>query len=334
MTIFNQSCIPVPYDDEVLSSWMYRVREVFPDPEVRALYELDYEEALESPLMHAYNGGLSYEVDLDFDFDSQEVIEFVRVYDLSIDWVKSTFGLQNSHFIPLKFKTDYCLRCMDEAVTSIGFPVYLKSWRSIFSPFCIKHRCALRSTNMVLVNSIQFTMDVFEYAYQYPKHLEREDYWFTSTSNVQQLGIIVAERIKLLLLEATEAGIYDEVSSFLMALLRTVLAKDIFTVHPSVMKAEVQYSDGYRSKGPLTPFYQRPFLSTGMARGHAFYMVGLMLGWIDECEASKLQVDFDLYFPFSANCIWQRVANPNRLLIILEFHSTYLLNASMLSGRR
>lgn len=330
MTIYNQSCIPAPYADEALSSWMYRVREVFPDPEVRALAELDYEEARASPLMRAYDGGFTYNVDLDFDFDSPEVLEFVRAYNLSIDWVKSTFGFQNPHFIPLNFKTDYCLQCMEEAVTNIGFPVYLKSWRSIFSPFCLKHRCALRSTNMALNNSIQFAMDVFEYAYEHPRDLDREDHWSSSTASVQRFGMIAAERIERLLSDAMEAGIYGDVSSFLMTLLRIVLTKDIFTVHHSFVKAEVQCSDDYRSRGSLTSLYQRPFLSTGMARGYALYMVGLMLGWIDEDEVSQLQVDCDLYLPTSANDIWRQVASPDRLRLTLEFHDTYMLNVSML----
>lgn len=331
--MFNQSSLPEPYPDEALSSWMYRVREILPEPAIRALNDISYQDRETSPLVTPYlkvQRGLG--ADLDFRFERPEILAFTQAYDLSLDWIRSVFSPASAITIPISFRSDYCLQCMEESIAEVGFPVYLKSWRLLLKPFCQKHGCVLQSTNAYLHGSIDFGMDIFEYSCANPHELEREGKWLAKDSEIQNLSRMVVSRIDFLLNQAEDAVVQDKVQSFLMTLLRMTLMPKLWGNYSSIIKFTVQAGEDFESSKEMPMFYQLPLRVTGMVRARSFYLIGLLLGWIDEEQAGNARSMDDFYLATSASTLWRSVGNSARIRNILHLYSTELLGVSMLAG--
>jgi len=330
--MFNQSSLPEPYPDEALSSWMYRVREILPEPEIRALSGISDHDRETSPLVAPYLkvlGGLG--ADLDFRFERPEILAFTQAYDLSLDWIKSVFSPASAKTIPISFRSDYCLQCMEESIAEVGFPVYLKSWRLLLKPFCQKHGCVLQSTNAYLYDSIDFGMDIFEHGCANPHELERESKWLAKDSEVKNLSRMVVNRIDFLLSQAEDAVVHDKVQNFVMTLLRITLMPKLWGNYSSIIKFTVQAGVDFESKKEIPMFYQLPLRVTGMVRARSFYLIGLLLGWIDEEQAGNARPRDDFYLATSASTLWRLVGNSTRIRTILQLYSTELLGVSMLA---
>ncbi|OJT48397.1 hypothetical protein BSZ28_26340 [Pseudomonas moraviensis] len=331
--MFCHSSLPEPYPDEALSSWMYRVRETFPEPEIRALREMSGLERESSPFAAYYARVLdSRGKDLDFRFEHPEVVAFMNAYDLSAEWIKSVFSPVCAQIIPIWFRSDYCMQCMEESIADIGFPVYLKSWRLTLKPFCQKHRCVLYSTDNSLHHSMDFAMSIFEYGCARSHELERISKWLAKDSEVQALGWMVADRIDLLLSKIENTAVHNKLLSFIMTLLRVTLMRKNWGNYTSVIKFTVPSSKTLESVNDLPLFYQLPYCVTGMARARSFYLIGLLLGWIDEEQAENAKQRDDFYLATSASDIWRRVADMPRIRTLLQLFSTDLLGMSTLTG--
>lgn len=331
--MFNQSFLPEPYPDEALSSWMYRVREIFPEPAIRALSGSSIHDRETSPLVAPYLkvlGGLG--ADLDFRFERPEILAFTQAYDLSLDWIKSVFSPTSSKIIPISFRSDYCLKCMEESIVEIGFPVYLKSWRLLLKPFCQKHGCVLQSTNARLYNSIDFGMDIFERACTNARELERESKWLAKDFEVQNLSRMVVNRIDFLLSQTEDDLVRDKIQDFVMTLLRITLMPQLWGNYSSIIKFTVQARDVFENKEEMPMFYQLPLRVTGMVRARSFYLIGLLLGWIDEEQAENAKPRDDFYLATAASTLWRLVKNSTRIKIVLQLYNSELLGVSMLAG--
>jgi hypothetical protein len=332
--MFNHSSLLEPYPDEALSSWMYRVRESFPEPEIRALREMSGHEREYSPFAAYYAKILdSRGKDLDFCFERPEIVAFMNAYDLSLEWIKSVFSPACAQIIPICFRSDYCLQCMEESIADVGFPVYLKSWRLTLKPFCQKHGSVLYSTDNSLHFSMDFAMSIFEYDCARPHELERMSKWLAKDSDVQALGRMVADRIDLLLSKIENTVEHNKLLSFIMTLLRVTLMRKNWGNYTSIIKFTVLSSKKFESVNELPLFYQLPYCVTGMARARSFYLIGLLLGWVDEEQAENAKQRDDFYLATSASDIWRRVEDMPRVRTLLQLFSTDLLGVSTLTGR-
>lgn len=330
--MFTQTTLPEPYPDEALSSWMYRVRETLPEPEIRALRGLNDHDRSLSPFATPYVklvGGRGK--DLDFDFEQAEIHEFAKAYDLPVEWIKSVFSPTSGQIVPIWFRSDYCLRCMEESIGDVGFPVYLKSWRLILKPFCQKHGCVLRSADNYLNDSIDFAMNIFEYDSDRPDELQRQAKWLEKDADVQELGRMVADRVGTILDQAQDKVVRENVENFVMTLLRITLMPSCWSNYSSIIKFRVQSSEEFESKNELALFYQYPLRVTAMARARSFYLMGLLLGWIDAGQAENVRPRDDFYLATSASSIWRRLGSLHRLRPILQLYSTELLGISTLT---
>jgi hypothetical protein len=221
---------------------------------------------------------------------------------------------------------------MEESIAEVGFPVYLKSWRLLLNPFCQKHGCVLQSTNAYLYGSIDFGMGVFEYGCSNPHQLERERKWLAKDLEVQKLSRAVVSRIDFLLSQAEDVVIHDKVQNFIMTLLRITLMPKLWGNYSSTIKFTVQAGENFESMEEIPMFYQLPLRVTGMVRARSFYLIGLLLGWIDEEQAENARPSDDIYLATSATTLWRPVKNSTRIKTILQLYSTELLGVSMIAG--
>ena len=331
ITMFNQSSLPKPYPDEALSSWMYRVRITYPEPEIRALSRMNDHERQTSPFANSYANFLHGRgKDLDFSFEHPEILEFANTYDLSLEWIKSVFSPASTQIIPIWLRSDYCLQCMEESIADIDFPVYLKSWRLILKPFCQKHGSVLYSADNFLHSSIDFAMSIFEYDSDRLYELECVAERLKKDAEVQALGRMVMNRIDSILSEIKDAITHEKVLSFVMTLLRITLMTASWGNYSSVMKFSVQANKKFEGQNGFPLFYQLPYRVTGMARARSFYLIGLLLGWIDEEQAKNAKQRDDFYLVTSARNFWRRVEYKPRVRTLLSLYSTEFLGVSML----
>lgn len=327
------SSLPEPYPDEALSSWMYRVRETAPEPEIRALSGMSDGERHASPLCSVYFKTVDFNVnDYDFDFTSPGVQAFAQCYDISIDWIKRTFAPEGNQIIPVRFRSDYCLQCMEQSVKDVGFPIYLKSWRLLLKPFCEKHGCVLRSADNYLHAAIDFSMDVFEFDSGRQQELERQAEWLKRDTSVHALAQMVVNRIDTLLSREHDGVVRDKAERFVLTLLRLTLMSECWGDYESVLKFKVNSRENFESMKKLALFHQLPFRVTAIARARSFYLIGLMLGWINEEQALQARPSVDLYLTTSVTSLWQRMGPLYRIQPILHLYSTELLNTSSLNG--
>lgn len=327
------SSLPEPYPDEALSSWMYRVRETAPEPEIRALSGMSDEERHASPLSLAYFKTVDfYGKDYDFDFKSPGVQAFAQCYDISIDWIKRTFAPEGNQIIPVWFRSDYCLQCMEESVKDVGFPIYLKSWRLLLKPFCEKHGCVLRSADNYLHTAIDFSMDIFEFDSGRQQELKRQAEWFERDSSVHALAQMVVNHIDTLLSQEHDGVVRDKAERFILTLLRLTLMPECRGDYESVLKFKVKSRENFEGTKKLALFHQFPLRVTAIGRARSFYLIGLMLGWITEEQALQARPSTDFCLTTSVTSLWQRLGPLYRIRPILDLYSTELLNTSSLNG--
>jgi hypothetical protein len=327
--------IPEPYRDETLSSWMYRVREVQPEPEVRTFWSMPSDGWESSPLGAPYIEALGGRgKDYDFDFSLPGVKAFAECYEISMDWIECTFRPSEAQIIPICFRSDYCITCMEESVTATGFPVYLRSWRYLLKPFCQVHGCVLRSAKNYLHDSVDFAMDVFEYDSARGHELERETKWLEKDSAVQLLGRMVVERADKLIKGCQNQVVQHNAENFLLTLMRLALTSEVVADYTSLLKFKVQSSSEFDNNNSLALFHQLPLRVTAIARARAFYLVGLLLGWITDEQATDARPDHEFYLSTSGSSLWQRIGSSERVRTMLQLYSTELLSLSSLIGWR
>ncbi|MFK0094660.1 hypothetical protein [Pseudomonas sp. NPDC090592] len=325
--------IPEPYPDETFSSWMYRVREVKPEPEVRALWSMPSDawesSTLRAPYIEALGGRGN---DYDFDFSLPGVKAFAECYEISMEWIESMFRPSETQIIPIYFRSDYCLACMEESVTATGFPVYLKSWRYLLKPFCEVHGCVLRSAGNYLHDSVDFAMDVFEYDSARDHELERETKWLEKDREVQLLARMVVERADKLIKGSHDQVVQRNAEHFLLTLLRLALTTEVVGDYTSVLKFRVQSSSEFDNVSGIALFHQLPLRVTAIARARAFYLVGLLLGWITDEQAADARPDHDLYLSTSGSSLWRRINLSQGLRTMLQLYSTDFLGVASLKS--
>lgn len=330
----DQSILPDPYIDEALSSWMNRVRQAVPGPEIHVLWRATQKEISESPLTTVYRGGRDIgQDDYDFRFCLPEIDAFASLYGLSMDWIKSNFAPPSKHIVPVGFRSDYCPRCMEEAVREIGSPVYLKSWRMLLKPFCEKHWSVLRSANFSKTNAICFADDIFSEDSDRPEILAREARFLELDASVQLLSLSAVQRLNDLLSSAHNAQIVEQVERFILTLMRAVLSPEQLHNYSSVLNYNARAAGSFRVYQDTLSFYNFPFTTTAITRARAFYLIGLLLGWISEKAAVAARPASDFYLATSASYIWSRIKSKWRILPILELYSTDIVGTSSLIGR-
>ena len=285
--------------------------------------------ALRAPYIEALGGrGKDY----DFDFRLPGVKAFAECYEISMEWIESTFRPSEAQIIPICFRSDYCLTCMEESVTATGFPVYLRSWRYLLKPFCQVHGCVLRSAGNYLHDSVYFAMDVFEYDSSRGHELERETKWLEKDSAVQLLGRMVVERADKLIKGSQDPVEQGNAENFLLTLLRLTLMGEVVGDYTSVLKFRVQSSDEFENTSGTALFHQLLLRVTAITRARAFYLVGLLLGWITDEQAADARPEHDIYLSTSASSLWRRLELSQGVRTVLQLYSTDLLGVSSLKG--
>ncbi|MFJ4156314.1 hypothetical protein ACIPZF_16140 [Pseudomonas sp. NPDC089752] len=304
-----------------------------PEPEVRALWSMPSDawegSTLLAPYIEALGGRGN---DYDFDFSLPGVKAFAECYEISMEWIESMFRPSEAQIIPIYFRSDYCLSCMEESVTATGFPVYLKSWRYLLKPFCQVHGCVLRSAGNYLHDSVDFAMDVFEYDSARGHELERETKWLEKDREVQLLARMVVERADKLIKGSHDQVVQRNAEHFLLTLVRLALTTEIVGDYTSVLKFRVQSSSEFDNVSGIALFHQLPLRVTAIARARAFYLVGLLLGWITDEQASNARPDHDLYLSTSGSSLWRRINLSQGLRTMLQLYSTDFLGVSSLKG--
>lgn len=116
-------------EGEVFTSWIYRCAHSL---RCKRVTFLDIEQYLAS----------CYRLGEDPDFTLGRSFEaFCQNTGLNAASCQSFFTLKDtSIFISEEWRRSYCMYCLEEDVTRIGFPAWRKEWCSVFSSYCLRHK--------------------------------------------------------------------------------------------------------------------------------------------------------------------------------------------------
>lgn len=300
-----------------------------PGPEIHVLRGMNNDENDDAPYLSLLR---THTVDLDFNFDLAEVQEFIQAYGLSAEWVKSYFSPLSTQIIPMQLRSDFCLDCMEEAISEIGLPVYLKTWRLVLRPYCEKHGCVLLSVDAHLYRSIDIAVEIFEHACAFPHEVQRQKILLDKYSDVQNIARDIFVRIGVLLNQAPSRKVRCKIENFLMMLMRIALAPELWGSYASIANFKVVADRKFDNEKPLPMFCQTPLRATGAARARSLYLIGLLLGWVSEFQATRSRPESDFYLETSAIAIWRSVKWRPQVKSILQLYNSELLNVEMLEG--
>lgn len=349
---YSKFVIPKPYPGEALSSWMFRVRELIPLPVLYALsssrlydkltthWEYERDEKL-GALKTPYQPSSSFTHkpcdDLDFCLSGEEVQAFVKAYALSESWLKRVFAPPDVPIIPVAYRRGYCYRCMEEAISATGFPIYLKCWRYLLQPYCIRHCSLLRDGNDLLFERIDFGRKLFQQHWEQHKEQLRQERIDEENRHVLALGLRVQKRLQKLLKECKDSHVRYDMFSFVTTLMRITFLPSLRFCFDDAKDITVQGFDEGRINrfNNVMDFYHTVRRSTSAARGRSFYLIGLMLGWINDAEAERVRVAHCYFLPTSPELIWtslNRSVAASQAKSMLRLFSTKNLSLSMLKG--
>ena len=349
---YSKSVIPKPYPGEALSSWMFRVRELVPQPALHALRNsISYDkvtisnqherdetlDALKTPYLPSSYFTHKPCDDLDLCFDGEEIQAFVKAYALSVSWLKRIFAAPDAPIIPVAYRRGYCYMCMEEAISATGFPVYLKCWRFLLQPYCIRHCSLLRDGNDLLFERIDFGRKLFQQHWEQHREqllIERID---EENRHVLALGLRVQKRLQKLLKECKDSDVRHDMLSFVTTLMRITFLPSLRFCFDDTKDITVQGFDEGRIDrfNNIMDFYHTVRRSTSAARGRSFYLIGLMLGWINDAEAKRARIAHCYFLPTSPELIWARLnrsTGASQTKLMLKLFSTKDLSMSMLKG--
>lgn len=349
---YSKSVIPKPYPGEALSSWMFRVRELLPLPVLYALssskfydkltthweYERDEKlDALKTP--YQPSGSFTHKPcdDLDFCLGGEKVQAFVKAYALSESWLKRVFAAPDAPIIPVAYRRGYCYRCMEEAIAATGFPIYLKCWRYLLQPYCIRHCSLLRDGNDLLFERIDFGRKLFQQHWEQHREQLRQERIDEENRHVLALGLRVQKRLQKLLKECKDSDVRHDMLSFVTTLMRITFLPSLRFCFDDTKDITVQGFDEGRINrfNNIMDFYHTVRRSTSAARGRSFYLIGLMLDWINDAEAERARIAHCHFLPTSPELIWvnlNRSVGASQAKAMLKLFSTIDLSVSMLKG--
>lgn len=349
---YSKSVMPKPYPGEALSSWMFRVRELVPQPALQALsnsklydkltihgqHERDEKlDALKTPYLSS--GSFTHKPcdDLDLCFEGEEIQAFVSAYALSESWLKRVFAAPDVPIIPLAYRRGYCYRCMEEAIATTGFPIYLKCWRFLLQPYCTRHRSLLRDGNDLLFERIDFGRKLFQQHWEQHREQLRQERIDEENRHVLALGLRVQKRLQKLLMECKDSDVRHDMLSFVTTLMRITFLPSLRFCFDDAKDITVQGFDEGRINrfNNVMDFYHTVRRSTSAARGRSFYLIGLMLDWINGVEAERARIAHCNFLPTSPELIWvslNRSVGASQAKSTLKLFSTQDLSVSMLKG--
>ncbi|AUF96314.1 hypothetical protein CXQ80_10975 [Pseudomonas sp. 02C 26] len=142
---------------------------------------------------------------------------------------------------------------------------------------------------------------------------------------------MVADRVEKVLVKAQDEIVRKNGERFIMTLLRMTLMPPCWSYYSSIIKFRVQSGKEFECKNELSLFYQYPQRVTAMARARSLYLMGILLGWIDEDQAENAKPKNDFYLATSASSIWRRLGPLHRVRPMLQLYSTELFGISTLA---
>lgn len=349
---YSKSVILKPYPGEALSSWMFRVRELVPQPVLYALnnsisygklnihaqHERDEKlGALKSPYLPSSSFTHKPCDDLDFCFDGEEIQAFIKAHALSESWLRRVFAVPDVPIIPVAYRRGYCYKCMEEGITATGFPIYLKSWRFLLQPFCMRHCCLLRDGNDFLFERIDFGRKLFQQHWEQNREQLRQERIDEENRHVLALGLRVQMRLQKLFNKSKDSDVRHDMSSFVTTLMQVTLLPSLRFCFDDTKDITVQGFDEGRINrlDRIIDFYHTVRRSTSAARGRSLYLIGLMLGWINDAEAERASITHCNFLPTSPELIWvnlNRSVGASQAKSMLKLFSTKDLSVNMLKG--
>lgn len=208
--------------------------------------------------------------------------------------------------IPLQHRRSYCYQCVEEGIRATGLPVIKSCWRHVLMPFCSKHEALLYDVSGRMSLNEDFPAAVFKFHWnrtfattRFDEHTRSDITRLKGAMRVQQRVIDLWEGTTDVVQRSANLG-------FVLTLFRMVLQP---TYEWAYSKKDMFNVGGPPSGlGFYSAFYKLPLRATAFARARALFLVGLILGWIDDDEAQAPEF-WDAFAPDRASMIWAHMPN-------------------------
>lgn len=203
--------------------------------------------------------------------------------------------------IPLQHRCSYCYQCVEEGIKATGLPVIRSCWRHVLMPFCSRHQALLYDVSEKFSLSEDFPAAVFKFHWNRTFAVTRIDEHTRSDISRLRGAMRVQQRLIDLWDSTTDVVQRSANLGFVLTLFRMLLQP---TYEWAYSKKEI-FNQGGR---PVvlefySAFYKLPLRATAVARARALFLIGVILGWIDEDEAQAPEF-WDAFAPKDASIIW------------------------------
>lgn len=203
--------------------------------------------------------------------------------------------------IPLQHRCSYCYQCVEEGIRATGLPVIKSCWRHVLMPFCSKHEALLYDVSGRISLNEDFPAAVFKFHWSRTFATTRFDEHTRSDISRLKGAMRVQQRVIDLWEGTTDVVQRSANLGFVLTLFRMVLQP---TYEWAYSKKDMFNVGGPPSGlGFYSAFYNLPLRATAFARARALFLVGLILGWIDQDEAQAPEF-WDGFAPQRAHTIW------------------------------
>ncbi|WP_439868984.1 hypothetical protein [Pseudomonas syringae] len=319
----NEPFMSERYEGESLSSWIFRqrckARKLPYNGDLAFPHPLRRDESLlsEAIPLHDFDQGLSRSM-------AQAFADRIHLpYHLLATQLCSVTGV-DKHFselygystrtldapwvgtviIPLKYRCSYCYQCVEEGIKATGMPITKARWRHVLMPFCLTHLSLLYDAPGKTSLREDFPSAVFKHHWGQCYADTRIDEHIRSDITRLALGMRVQQKLIALWSGTPDESLRCAILGFVLTLFRMVLDP---AYRWAYSRTDILTGGGhYTASGFYAEFYERPLRATAFARARALYIVGLLLGWIDEDETQAPEV-WDAFTPRCASDIWARL---------------------------
>ncbi|QFG30141.1 hypothetical protein F6476_13550 [Pseudomonas umsongensis] len=302
-------CIPEPILGESLSSWMFRVRLIKRDYTNLSLSEnVLRSENLDLRLGYQTNRYL----DPDFNFFCPSVELFCKAYSVPKAYLFKYFMQDKQPALVKYYGTAYCYQCMASSIRTVGTPHRKLAWRYVLLPICTVHGTVLNDAPSGYYDLEDAPRQIFRW---HTDHLDSRALMWRERAPYEELSALVlrVQNIYAEIRESACAKNHSMLDGFMLTLVRALLmpCADNFYYRRFRNQDSLKYYS--LDESWFIRFYHHVFKAGASERAIALCLAGVLLGWVNDQEASILQSVYDREQPLT-RYIWVILNKNTRML--------------------
>jgi|GEM_PF-5470368 len=274
---------------ESLSSWMHRhdrnsiIRSA---PNISASASSCYKKfiAIKSQVIS---------VDRDFKDSNDVLLEFLICHRVDVTSLGTLGDPEERPIVPFHYRRSYCYECFESSLQLIQSFAWKLEWRYMLNPFCSVHDTLLREAPLDLALSYGFGQRAFESHHGRGRHQARHDAMCIKSADIFNLSWIVQVRYEKLRKLAAKRGESKNLDEYVLSIVRSMLMPCMRSSFDDIDLNGVLGPDCFPRDGHslYIQYFYEIYRVTSAARARALYLMGILLGWIDEKQAIKSQGD-------------------------------------------